>query len=81
MLTRNPNPGSQSPHNHTRHRSAAIANAKVYTSRHNSHTVTHTLSRSFHNMRLLTHNMLASNVKGTVNGFPLKIEVLVKAGP
>eukprot|EP00740_Mantoniella_antarctica_P005518 CAMPEP_0181349500 /NCGR_PEP_ID=MMETSP1106-20121128/758_1 /TAXON_ID=81844 /ORGANISM="Mantoniella antarctica, Strain SL-175" /LENGTH=123 /DNA_ID=CAMNT_0023461895 /DNA_START=227 /DNA_END=598 /DNA_ORIENTATION=+ len=29
-------------------------------------------------MRLLTHNMLASNVKGTTNGFPLKIEVLLK---
>jgi len=29
-------------------------------------------------MRLLTHNMLASNVKGTISGFPLKIEVLQK---
>ncbi|CAI9116308.1 OLC1v1017421C1 [Oldenlandia corymbosa var. corymbosa] len=26
-------------------------------------------------MRLLTHNMLASNIKGVANGFPLKIEV------
>ncbi|XP_074295077.1 multifunctional methyltransferase subunit TRM112 homolog A-like [Silene latifolia] len=25
-------------------------------------------------MRLLTHNMLSSNIKGVVNGFPLKIE-------
>ena len=29
-------------------------------------------------MRPLTHNMLASNVKGTTSGFPLKIEVLQK---
>mmetsp|Transcript_8324 Transcript_8324/g.30434 ORF Transcript_8324/g.30434 Transcript_8324/m.30434 type:complete len:124 (-) Transcript_8324:1091-1462(-) len=29
-------------------------------------------------MRLLTHNLLASNVKGTTAGFPLKLEVLVK---
>ncbi|KAG7014318.1 Multifunctional methyltransferase subunit TRM112-like protein, partial [Cucurbita argyrosperma subsp. argyrosperma] len=26
-------------------------------------------------MRLLTHNMLSSNIKGVVNGFPLRIEV------
>lgn len=26
-------------------------------------------------MRLLTHNMLASNIKGVTNGFPLRIEV------
>lgn len=26
-------------------------------------------------MRLLTHNMLSSNVKGVTNGFPLRIEV------
>ena len=25
-------------------------------------------------MRLITHNMLKSNVKGVVEGFPLKIE-------
>ncbi|CAN0841286.1 Multifunctional methyltransferase subunit TRM112 homolog B [Linum grandiflorum] len=25
-------------------------------------------------MRLLTHNMLSSNIKGVVNGFPLRIE-------
>ncbi|KAL2904530.1 Multifunctional methyltransferase subunit TRM112-like protein B [Bienertia sinuspersici] len=25
-------------------------------------------------MRLLTHNMLSSNIKGVANGFPLKIE-------
>ncbi|KAJ0582768.1 putative multifunctional methyltransferase subunit Trm112 [Helianthus annuus] len=25
-------------------------------------------------MRLLTHNMLASNIKGVTNGFPLRIE-------
>ncbi|KAJ0988614.1 hypothetical protein J5N97_006970 [Dioscorea zingiberensis] len=25
-------------------------------------------------MRLLTHNMLSSNVKGVVNGFPLRLE-------
>ncbi|XP_047317856.1 multifunctional methyltransferase subunit TRM112 homolog A-like [Impatiens glandulifera] len=25
-------------------------------------------------MRLLTHNMLSSNIKGVTNGFPLKIE-------
>ncbi|XP_021740203.1 multifunctional methyltransferase subunit TRM112-like protein At1g22270 [Chenopodium quinoa] len=25
-------------------------------------------------MRLLTHNMLSSNIKGVINGFPLKIE-------
>lgn len=25
-------------------------------------------------MRLITHNMLKSNVKGVVSGFPLKIE-------
>ncbi|KAD5961227.1 hypothetical protein E3N88_12700 [Mikania micrantha] len=25
-------------------------------------------------MRLLTHNMLASNIKGVINGFPLRIE-------
>ncbi|KAF3655474.1 Multifunctional methyltransferase subunit-like protein [Capsicum annuum] len=27
-------------------------------------------------MRLLTHNMLSSNIKGVANGFPLKIEVV-----
>ena len=27
-------------------------------------------------MRLLTHNMLASHVKGVKNGFPLAIEVM-----
>ncbi|CAN4122276.1 unnamed protein product [Withania somnifera] len=27
-------------------------------------------------MRLLTHNMLSSNIKGVVNRFPLKIEVV-----
>ncbi|XP_057795846.1 multifunctional methyltransferase subunit TRM112 homolog A-like [Salvia miltiorrhiza] len=26
-------------------------------------------------MRLLTHNMLSSNIKGVTNGFPLRIEV------
>ncbi|WCJ44462.1 Multifunctional methyltransferase subunit TRM112-like protein [Euphorbia peplus] len=26
-------------------------------------------------MRLLTHNMLSSNIKGVSNGFPLRIEV------
>ncbi|CAK9137433.1 unnamed protein product [Ilex paraguariensis] len=26
-------------------------------------------------MRLLTHNMLSSNIKGVANGFPLRIEV------
>ncbi|CAA0809926.1 Multifunctional methyltransferase subunit TRM112-like protein [Striga hermonthica] len=26
-------------------------------------------------MRLLTHNMLSSNIKGVTNGYPLKIEV------
>ncbi|KAL1822063.1 hypothetical protein ACET3Z_008841 [Daucus carota] len=26
-------------------------------------------------MKLLTHNMLSSNIKGVTNGFPLKIEV------
>ncbi|XP_038885364.1 multifunctional methyltransferase subunit TRM112 homolog A-like [Benincasa hispida] len=26
-------------------------------------------------MRLLTHNMLSSNIKGIINGFPLRIEV------
>ncbi|XP_022953413.1 multifunctional methyltransferase subunit TRM112-like protein At1g22270 isoform X1 [Cucurbita moschata] len=26
-------------------------------------------------MRLLTHNMLSSNIKGVVNGFPLRVEV------
>lgn len=25
-------------------------------------------------MRLITHNMLKSNIKGVVNGFPLRIE-------
>ncbi|KAG4998093.1 hypothetical protein AAZX31_10G206700 [Glycine max] len=25
-------------------------------------------------MRLITHNMLSSNIKGVVNGFPLRIE-------
>mmetsp|Transcript_11560 Transcript_11560/g.52287 ORF Transcript_11560/g.52287 Transcript_11560/m.52287 type:complete len:124 (+) Transcript_11560:176-547(+) len=29
-------------------------------------------------MRLLTHNMLAANIKGTSYGYPLKIEVFVK---
>ncbi|KAI5439834.1 hypothetical protein KIW84_025266, partial [Lathyrus oleraceus] len=28
----------------------------------------------FGKMRLLTHNMLSSNIKGVVNGFPLRIE-------
>ncbi|XP_047323287.1 multifunctional methyltransferase subunit TRM112 homolog A-like [Impatiens glandulifera] len=27
-------------------------------------------------MRLLTHNMLSSNIKGVTNGFPLKIEAV-----
>ncbi|XP_045790833.1 multifunctional methyltransferase subunit TRM112 homolog A-like [Trifolium pratense] len=27
-------------------------------------------------MRLLTHNMLSSNIRGVVNGFPLKIEAV-----
>lgn len=27
-------------------------------------------------MRLLTHNMLSSNIKGVTNGFPLRIEVV-----
>lgn len=27
-------------------------------------------------MRLLTHNMLSSNIKGVTNGFPLGIEVM-----
>ncbi|KAL5552442.1 hypothetical protein UlMin_002618 [Ulmus minor] len=26
-------------------------------------------------MRLITHNMLSSNIKGVTNGFPLRIEV------
>ncbi|XP_068309570.1 multifunctional methyltransferase subunit TRM112 homolog A-like [Pyrus communis] len=26
-------------------------------------------------MRLLTHNMLSSNIKGVTNGFPLRIEI------
>ncbi|XP_008219426.1 PREDICTED: multifunctional methyltransferase subunit TRM112-like protein At1g22270 [Prunus mume] len=26
-------------------------------------------------MRLLTHNMLSSNIKGVANGFPLRIEI------
>ncbi|GAB4845043.1 hypothetical protein Ancab_038448 [Ancistrocladus abbreviatus] len=26
-------------------------------------------------MRLLTHNMLSSNIKGVTNGFPLRLEV------
>jgi multifunctional methyltransferase subunit TRM112 len=26
-------------------------------------------------MRLLTHNMLSSNIKGVGNGFPLRIDV------
>jgi len=29
-------------------------------------------------MRLLTHNLLASNVKGAKSGFPLKIHVFVQ---
>ena len=31
--------------------------------------------RLVEDMRLLTHNMLASHVKGVKNGFPLAIEV------
>ncbi|KAL9235314.1 hypothetical protein vseg_010080 [Gypsophila vaccaria] len=27
-------------------------------------------------MRLITHNMLSSNIKGVTNGFPLKIEAV-----
>ncbi|CAL0305561.1 unnamed protein product [Lupinus luteus] len=27
-------------------------------------------------MRLLTHNMLSSNIKGVINGFPLRIEAV-----
>lgn len=27
-------------------------------------------------MRLLTHNMLSSNIRGVVNGFPLRIEAV-----
>jgi multifunctional methyltransferase subunit TRM112 len=31
--------------------------------------------REISDMRLFTHNMLSSNIKGVANGFPLRIEV------
>lgn len=34
----------------------------------------HQAAQAQDTMRLITHNMLKSNIKGVVNGFPLRIE-------